>query len=99
MRVPLRSESEKVVGEDENHIPVIDCPEVKPMPESAPGREKMIGRQWYDCPECGKYCLHEVNGKEYYHLITCSKNNGIDYEKCRPPADFVRPFGKRARPE
>ncbi len=93
MKPIIRSESEKVVGEDANHLPVVECPDMKPMPIAVGAR--MIGRQWFGCPECSGECLHEVNGQEYYHLITCSQNNGIDYEKNRPPKDFVRPFGKR----
>lgn len=72
-----KSESEKVVGEDANHIPIVECPEVKPMPVVS--GKRMIGMQWYKCAECGNECLHEVNGLTYYHKLRCSHSNGIGY--------------------
>ena len=77
MKNITKSESESIVGEDANSVPIIDCPDVKPMPAVAGAR--MIGRQWYKCVECGNECLHEVNGKTYYHLLACSHSNGIAY--------------------
>jgi hypothetical protein len=73
MRVPgqiTKTDSETVVGEDEFRLPVVECPEVKL------GRS---GRYWHDCMECGNNVLHEVNGKSYYHKLSCSKSNGIGY--------------------
>lgn len=63
-----KTESEKVVGEDEHKVPIVECPEV------VVGRGE---RWWYTCPECLNDVL--VNRGEYYHKLACSKSNGIGY--------------------
>jgi len=73
----IKSESEKVIGVDENQIPIIECPDAAP-PSVAKGK-RMAGRQWFDCPECKQDCLHEVNGRTYYHKLACSQSNGVAY--------------------
>ena len=72
-----KSDSEKVIGEDSNRIPIIECPPEPPVVSKIGA--KMIGKQWYKCPECLNECFHEVNGKVYYHKLSCSKSNGIGY--------------------
>ena len=86
-----KSESEKVVGVDAHNIPIVECPEFRPMPEVSGVR--MVGKQWYKCPECLNECFHEVNGKVYYHKLSCSKSNGIGYndERIESPAKCSRP--------
>ena len=64
-----KTESEKVVGEDEFKLPIVDCPEVI---------IKTGARTWYKC-SCGREALIEVNGKEYYHATSCPKSNGVPY--------------------
>lgn len=42
-----------------------------------------IGRRWIKCAKCKEQVLIEVNGKTYYHRITCKHSNGIRYGKDR----------------
>jgi hypothetical protein len=73
-----RDESEVVVGEDQWGVPILECPQIK-LDRREYGKEGQTGRFWYKCAECGNECLHEVNGKVYYHTLACSKSNGIGY--------------------
>lgn len=41
------------------------------------------GRRWEKCDKRKEHVLIEVNGKTYYHRITCKKSNGIRYGKDR----------------
>jgi hypothetical protein len=74
-----RDASEVVVGEDQWKIPIIECPALKLKGDIKGEHGQTTGRFWYDCPECGNDCLHEVNGKVYYHTLACSHSNGIGY--------------------
>jgi len=54
---------------------------VEPIEGAAPSIKsaaKTVRENWQRCAECGKEIWSEF-GKEYYHLLACSKSNGIGY--------------------
>jgi len=54
---------------------------VEPIEGAAPpvkASAKAVRENWQRCAECGKEIWSEF-GKEYYHLLACSKSNGIGY--------------------
>jgi phage terminase large subunit GpA-like protein len=72
-----KTDSETIIGVDEWSIPIVDCP------EADTAKDTKYGRFWYTCPECGHECWHEINGKVYYHKLSCSASNGIGYDEER----------------
>jgi hypothetical protein len=86
-----KSDSEKVIGVDAHNIPIVDCPEF--VPTASKTGVSMVGKQWYICSECGNECFHEIQGRTYYHKLSCSHSNGIGYgsERIESPVRGVRP--------
>lgn len=68
-----RHDGEEIVGEDQYKIPIVES-------NIKLGRS---GREWKGCEECGCFVLHEVDGKSYYHKMSCSQSNGIGYSEER----------------
>jgi predicted RNA-binding Zn-ribbon protein involved in translation (DUF1610 family) len=79
-----KTESEKVVGKDQWDIPIIECSDKVNLNVKGDRLDsKANGKYWFICPECGNTCWREVNGKTYYHLLSCSQANGIGYNSER----------------
>lgn len=81
----IKDDSERVIGEDQFGVDIVDCPEFKGGFCLKPDQQDSSsnGKYWYTCPECGNTCWREVNGLTYYHLLSCSASNGIGYNKER----------------
>lgn len=52
------------------------------VPDFKPAKPA-TGRRWEKCDKCKEQVLIEVNGKTYYHKLTCKRSNGINYGKDR----------------
>jgi len=76
-----KDDSEVVVGEDQYGVDIVECPEFKGGRCLRADRldSNANGKYWYVCPECGNTCWREVNGKTYYHKLSCPQSNGIGY--------------------
>ena len=76
-----KDDSERVVGEDQYGVDIVDCPEFKSgfclKPDQQDGTSN--GKYWFVCPVCSNTCWREVNGLTYYHKLVCSASNGIGY--------------------
>ena len=49
-----------------------------------------VCNKWQVCAECGNEILKDLDG-EFYHLLRCSRSNGIGYgsERNRTPKSYL----------
>jgi hypothetical protein len=72
----------------EKQVEIKPGAEVNVIPEEKAYRP--VCKKWSICEECGKEVLTDIDGT-FYHLLSCSRSNGIGYgeERNKFPLDWL----------